>query len=154
MLFLESPWPILIVGLVSGNGAGDRAVSHGPGRGAGAMGGVALLVLLGVLIERSTLTDTKRIRQTLEAAAAGLQANNAKQVDACIVPDADGDGARKLVDWALSHGRVPGTYDPQSRGEVQLPDESAHGGDDVHGLGPRQGPQRHGIPARSPGPWR
>ena len=27
-----------------------------------AMGGVALLVLLGVLIERSTVTDTKRIR--------------------------------------------------------------------------------------------
>ncbi|MGA2256168.1 MAG: hypothetical protein ABSG53_16085 [Thermoguttaceae bacterium] len=74
------------------------------GRGVvlGAMAGVALLVLLGVLIERSTVTDTKRVRHTLEAAAAGLQANSAKLVDACIVPDADGNRARELVVWALS----------------------------------------------------
>ena len=68
------------------------------------MGGVALLVLLGVLIERSTVTDTKLIRQTLEAAAAGLQSNNAQQVDACIVPGADGNAARVKVRWALSRG--------------------------------------------------
>ena len=65
------------------------------------MGGVALLVLLGVLIAIWTPTDRKRIRQTLEAAAAGLQANDVKQVDACIVPDADGDAARAKVLWAL-----------------------------------------------------
>ena len=37
------------------------------------MGGVALLVLVGMLIERNTITDTKRVRQTLEAVAAGLK---------------------------------------------------------------------------------
>ena len=77
----ESPWPLLIVGLVLE--AVLAIVLFRTGRGAvlWAMGGVALLVLLGVLIEQWTVTDTKRIRQTLEAAAAGLQANDAQRVE-------------------------------------------------------------------------
>ena len=42
------------------------------------------------------------MRQTLEEVAAGLQANRAEQVKACIVPGADGGPARGKVDWALS----------------------------------------------------
>jgi uncharacterized protein YchJ len=68
----------------------------------GVMAGVALLVLAGVLVASLTVTDTQRIRQTLVAAAAGLQANNAKLVYPCIVPDADGNRARELVVSALS----------------------------------------------------
>ncbi len=102
MLFLESPWPILIVGLVIEMVLAIGLFRTGRGAVLVAMGGVALLVLLGVLIGIWSPTDTKRVRQTLEAAAAGLQANNAKQVDACIVPDADGNRARELVVWALS----------------------------------------------------
>ena len=99
---LESPWPILIAGLVLETVLAILLFRTGRGVLLVAMGGVALLVLLGVLIERSTVTDTKLIQQTLEAAAAGLQANNAKQVEACIVPHADGDAARGRVAWALS----------------------------------------------------
>src|SRR5271157_4784041 len=102
MLFLESPWPILIVGLVLETVLAIALFRTGRGAVLVAMAAVALLVLLGVLIERWTLTDTKRIRQTLEAAATGLRANNARQVDACIVPDTDGDVARGKVRWALS----------------------------------------------------
>ncbi len=102
MLFLESPWPILIVGLVVEIVLAIALFRTGRGVVLGLMGGVALLVLLGVLMERWTLTDTKRIRQTLETAAAGLQAGNAQQVDACIVPGPDGDVARGKVVWALS----------------------------------------------------
>ena len=69
------------------------------------MGGVALLVLLGVFIEQHLDTDTKRIRRTLDAAAAGLVANDAKQVYACIVPDSDGDAARTATNSALSQAR-------------------------------------------------
>ena len=102
MLFLESPWPILIVGLIIEMVLAIGLFRTGRGAVLVAMGGVALLVLLGVLIGIWSPTDTKRVRQTLETAAAGLQANNAKQVDACIVPDADGNRARELVVWALS----------------------------------------------------
>jgi hypothetical protein len=65
---------------------------------------VALLVLLGVLVERATTTDTKRVRQTLEQAAAGPVANNAAQVDPYIVPGPDGNGAREKTRWALNQG--------------------------------------------------
>ncbi len=99
---LESPWPILIVGLVLETVLAIALFRSGRGMLLWAMGGVALLVLLGVLIERSTVTDTKRIRLTLETAASGLKASNPQQVKACIVPDADGNVARDLVDWALS----------------------------------------------------
>lgn len=99
---LESPWPILIVGLVIETVLAIALFRTGRGLVLVLMGGVALLVLLGVLIERWTLTDTKRIRQTLETAAAGLQANNARQVETCIVPGPDGDAARAKVGWALS----------------------------------------------------
>jgi hypothetical protein len=99
---LESPWPILIVGLVLETVLAIALFRSGRGMLLWAMGGVALLVLLGVLIERSTVTDTKRIRLTLETAASGLQANDPQQVEACIVPDADGDVARKRTRQALS----------------------------------------------------
>ena len=72
---LESPWPILIIGLVFETVLAIALFRMGRGIVLALMGGVALLVLLGVLIERFTVTDTKLIRQTLEAAAAGLQAN-------------------------------------------------------------------------------
>jgi hypothetical protein len=102
MIFLESPWPVLIVGLALEMVLAIVLFTTRRGVVLGAMAGVALLVALGVLIESWVVTDTKLIRQTLEAAAAGLQANNAQRVEACIVPDADGDVARRKVTWALS----------------------------------------------------
>ena len=79
-----------------------------------AMGGVALLVLLGVWIEQHVDTDTKRVRRTLEAAAAGSQANDATQVYACIVADADGDVRTDRDRSSLAASQVPGTNDPRS----------------------------------------
>ncbi len=98
---LESPWPILIVGLVLEAVLAIALFRTGRGAVLWAMGGVALLVLLGVWIEQHVDTDTKRVRRTLEAAAAGLQANDATQVYACIVAGADGDVARTETDRAL-----------------------------------------------------
>jgi hypothetical protein len=98
MLFLESPWPILIAGLVLEMALAIVLFRTGRGAVAAAMGVLAVLVLLGVLLERWTVTDTKRVQQTLNAAAAGLQTNSAMPVTACIVPGPDGDRARELVD--------------------------------------------------------
>jgi hypothetical protein len=101
MLFLESPWPILTVGLIVEVILAIMLFRTGRGTVLWIMGGVAVVVLLGVLIERYSVTDTKRVRQTLEAAAAGLQANQIQQVDACITPAPDGDAAREKARWAL-----------------------------------------------------
>jgi hypothetical protein len=101
MLFLESPWPILIVGLVLETMLAIALFQTRNGKLLWVMGGVALLLLVGLFIERNTITDTKRVRQTLEVVAAGLKANKAEQVYACIVPGPDGNLARGKTDWAL-----------------------------------------------------
>jgi hypothetical protein len=101
MRFLESPWPILIVGLVLETLLAIALFQTRKGNLLWPIGAVALLVLAGVLIERNTITDTKRVRQTLEAVAAGLKANKADLVYACIVSGPDGGAARGKTDWAL-----------------------------------------------------
>jgi hypothetical protein len=98
---LESPWPILILGLLVEAVLAIALFRSGRGALLWAMGGVALIVLLGVLIERNTITDTKRVRQTLLEVALELEANRPEQVKACIVPGPDGNPARKEVDWAI-----------------------------------------------------
>jgi hypothetical protein len=105
MIFLESPWPVLIVGLVIEAVLAIALFRSGRGRVLAAMAGVAAVVALGVLIATITVTDTKRIRQTLEGAAAGLRAADARQVDAFIVPGDDGAAARDKARWALSVAR-------------------------------------------------
>jgi hypothetical protein len=102
MIFLESPWPILILGLAVEAILAIALFRTGRSVLLAAMAGVAMLVLLGVLVERWTVTDTKRIGQTLEAAAAGLVAGKQENVAPWIVPDADGNPAREKVGWALS----------------------------------------------------
>ena len=102
MFLLESPWPLLIVGLVVETVLAIVLFRTGRARCSGRWRAWPCWCCWGSLSNSWMDTDTKRIRQTLEAAAAGLQANDAKQVYACIVPDADGDGARELVVWALS----------------------------------------------------
>jgi len=101
MLFLESPWPFLIVGLVLETLLAVALFSTGRGKLLWAMGGVGLVILMGVFIEEKTVTDTKRVRQTLDNAVRGLVANRADLVKACIVSGEDGNAARNETDWAL-----------------------------------------------------
>jgi hypothetical protein len=101
MLFLESPWPILIVGLVLELLLVIALFQTRNGKLLWAIGGVAVLVLAGLLVERYTVTDTKRVRQTLESVAAALKANSEEAGYACTVPGPDGDAARGKIHWAL-----------------------------------------------------
>ena len=105
MLFLESPWPILIAGLVLETLLALAVFRTGRGL-LWAMMGVGLVVLLGLAVEHFSVTDTKRIRQTLEAAAAGLVADDARQVDlaSSMVRMATG-----LENLSAGHCRGPGS---------------------------------------------
>jgi enolase len=60
MIFLESPWPILFIGIFAE--AILALILFRTGRGAvlWAIAGVALLVIAGVLVERFAMTDKKR----------------------------------------------------------------------------------------------
>ena len=102
MMFLESPWPILLLGLAVEVVLAITLIRTGRGALLWAMGGAAIFVLIGVAIERSTITNRKLVTQTLEGAAAALAANDFKQVDAFISPTPDGNAARQKTRWALA----------------------------------------------------
>ena len=106
------------------------------------MGGVALLVLLGVLIEQMTPTDTKRVRQTLETAAAALQANSEQQVSpaSCPAPTATPRGGRLIGPCRSPNSTILRSATSTA---IQLSNESTHGGDDFHRVRPRHGSRRH-----------
>jgi hypothetical protein len=101
MLFLESPWPILIVGLVVELLLVIALFQTRKGKLLWAIGGVAVLVLAGLLVERYTITDSKLVRKTLDSVAAGLVANSKEKVYDCIVPGPDGGAARGKTDEAF-----------------------------------------------------
>lgn len=134
MFFLESPWPILIVGLVAEALLAVALFRTGRGKLLWPIGGVALLVLLGLVAERYTVTDTKLVRQTLDAAAAGLVANDKDRVKACIVPDPDGDPTRSDRRGVSISCRFPSDFDQRSGREIQRSDEPAYCRCDVYGL--------------------
>ncbi len=102
MLFLESPWPVLVLGLVAEAVLAILLIRTGRAVLLWSMGGVAIFVLAAVFIERSTVTDRKLIVQTLEGVASALASNDIKRVDTFISPSSDGEAARKKARWALS----------------------------------------------------
>ena len=140
---LESPWPILIVGLAAETLLAVALFRTGKGKLLWAMGSVAVVVALVLLVERNTVTDTKLVRQTLEETAAGLVANSADRAKACIVPGPDGDAGRGMMNWAPGSGaEFPRDFHSQSRCEVQSAYEPAQRRNRFHGLRSRQGSRR------------
>ncbi len=102
MLFLESPWPILIVGLVVEAVLAIVLFRTGRGVVLVAMGGVALLVLLGVLIEhRRSPTPSGSGRPWKRRPPVCKPTTRSRSRPAsCPAPTAT--GARQLTAWALS----------------------------------------------------
>jgi len=95
-LFLESPLPIILIGIVIEAVLG--AVLVGTRRAAliWAMVGVLVLVGLGVLVERLVETDNERIEAALDGAAAALEANDYDRLFSYIAPSAAGTRSRAM----------------------------------------------------------
>jgi hypothetical protein len=88
-IFIESPWPILLIGIAVEAVLAILLLRTGQGRLLFAMLGVGLLVVLGLLVEHFVVTDRKAIINTLDAAAAAVENNNAHGLLDCISPSAD-----------------------------------------------------------------
>ena len=106
MIFLESPWPILFLGIVMEAILAIMLMRSGRGVLLSAMAGVGVVVLLGLLLERSVVTDAKRVHQTLEEVCAGLEANDFKRVSAQITPNADGNDTRAEAQLVLTTAQI------------------------------------------------
>ncbi len=89
MIFLESPWPILLIGIAVEAVLAILLLRSGQGRLLWAMLGVGLLVLAGLLVEHFVVTDRKMITNTLDSAAAAVAANDLDRVLEHISPTAD-----------------------------------------------------------------
>ena len=76
MIFVESPWPILLLGIVAEAVLAIALFRTGRGVLLWPMAGVGLIVLLGLGVERWVVTDKKLVAQTLEGAAAAMEAND------------------------------------------------------------------------------
>jgi len=88
IIFIESPWPILLIGIAAEAVLAVLLLRTGQGRLLWAMLGVGLLVVLGLLVEHFVVTDRKAIIHTLDAAAAAVETNNLNGVLDCISPSA------------------------------------------------------------------
>jgi hypothetical protein len=87
-IFLESPVPIICIGIAVEAVLGLILLRTGRGVLLWAMGGMLLLVLGGVLLERLVVTEKERVEDTIYGAIAALEANNEKGVFEYIVPPA------------------------------------------------------------------
>jgi len=102
VIFVESPWPILFIGIAVEAVLAFLLLRTGQGKFLIAMLGVAAFVVVGLVVERLVVTDREAVEQTLDAAVAAVRKNDLNGVLDCISPSAQDD--RNHIRWVL--GRV------------------------------------------------
>ena len=102
MILLESPWPILLIGIAVEAVLAIALLRSGQGKMLWAMLGVAGLLVVGLVVERLVVTDREAVENTLDTAVAAVEANDLNRLLECISPSAQ--KTRADARWAL--GRV------------------------------------------------
>ena len=104
VIFVESPWPILFIGIAVEAVLAFLLLQTGRGKFLIAMIAVAALVGVGLIVEHFVITDRKAVTQTLDAAVAAARKNNLDGVLDCISPSAQ--EPRNYVRWVLGRFEV------------------------------------------------
>jgi hypothetical protein len=104
VIFLESPWPILFIGIAVEAVLGMMLMQSGRGKYLVAMIGAAVVVLIGLVVERLVVTDREAVEQTLDAAVVAVRNNNLNGLLDCIDPKAQ--EPRDLSRWVLNRCEV------------------------------------------------
>ncbi|MBU4271928.1 MAG: hypothetical protein KKE86_16330 [Planctomycetes bacterium] len=86
--FLESPWPVLFIGIAVEAGLAMALLRTGQGKLLWWMLLVGVLTLAGFGIERLVVTDREAVTNTLDAAAAAVEDNDLERLLGCISPSA------------------------------------------------------------------
>jgi hypothetical protein len=83
-IFLESPMPILAIGIVVEAILVGFLVSTRRGVLLAPMAGVLVLVLIGLAVERLVVTEREKVADTLYDAAKAIESNDVKRVESFI----------------------------------------------------------------------
>jgi hypothetical protein len=102
VIFVESPWPILFIGIAVEAVLAFLLLQTGRGKFLIAMLGVAALVVVGLVVERLVVTDREAVENTLDAAVAAVKRNDLDGALACLSSSAK--EARVFTRWVF--GRV------------------------------------------------
>jgi len=97
---LESPWPVLFVGIAVEAALAVALLRTGQGRLLWAMLAAAALTLTGFGIERLVVTDREAVTNTLDAAAEAVEDDDIERLLDCIDPSAQ--RPRSDARWVLS----------------------------------------------------
>jgi hypothetical protein len=100
VILLESPWPILFIGIVVEAVLAVGLMQTGRGKYLVAMIGVAVVVVIGLVVERLVVTDREAVERTLDAAVVAVRKNDIDGVLNCILPSAK--EPREESRWLLS----------------------------------------------------
>ncbi len=108
MIFLESPWPILFIGIAVEAVLAVALLRTGRGHLLWAMIGVALFTIAGLIVERLVVTEGEAVEQTLDAAADAVLANDLDRLLDCISPTAE--KTRSDARWVFGQVEVTSIY--------------------------------------------
>ena len=108
MILLESPWPILLIGIASEAVLAVMLLRTGRGYLLWAMIGMAVVVLVGLVVERLVVTEQEAIENTLDAAVDAAAANDLDRLLDCISPTAE--HTRADARWMLDRVEVHSAY--------------------------------------------
>jgi hypothetical protein len=108
VIFVESPWPILFIGIAVEAVLAFLLLQTGRGKFLIAMIGVAAFVGIGLIVEHFVMTDRKAVTQTLDAAVAAVRKNDLNGALDCISPSAQEPREKTcwvfgLVDFQEAH---------------------------------------------------
>jgi len=103
-IFLESPWPILFLGIAVEAVLGMMLFQTGRGRLLWAMIGTAALVVVGLIVERFVVTPREAVEDVLDAAVVAVNRNDLDGLLACIAPSAK--EPRDFSRWVLERVEV------------------------------------------------
>jgi hypothetical protein len=88
MIFLESPWPILLLGIAAEAILAIALVRTGRGVLLWAMIGVGLVVVAGVVVERLVVTERERVAETINGAARAVEKGDLNGILSYVSPSA------------------------------------------------------------------
>jgi hypothetical protein len=96
---LEDPMPVILFGIIAEAVLGIILLRTGRGVLLWAMAGVLVVTLAGVGMEWLVVTEVEQVEQSLESAAAAIEANREEDVLAWVDPSAK--DTRGMVHWAM-----------------------------------------------------